>query len=295
MTSRTLKRVATARAASAAALAAALVTTLVTTLAGCSSEKGPHLEAPEVLVSPYSVTGSGEVLWAVAPLNNESGTTAVDSLMVSDALVNKITETEGLGAVPMNRTLAAMRLLKMDAVRSPADARKLAEALGVDGVLAGSITSYDPYSPPKIGLSLGVFGRGGAMVPQTSRAGDPGVMRGGYSEQATGTSRFGDRPLTAVNLQFDGASHAVLMDVERYATGRHDYDSALGWQRYVTSMELFTDYAAHASVRRVLDDERLRLAGLAAPAQGTAARAVVPGTPSTTARASVDGGLDERR
>jgi hypothetical protein len=268
------------------ALVAAAATGL---LAGGCAEKGPKLVPPEALVAPYAPGAGTDVLWVVAPLNNESGTTVVDELMVSDALVAKVTETEGLGAVPMNRTMVAMRALKMDAVRSPADARRLAEVLGADGVLVGSITAYDPYSPPKLGLALGVFGRGGAMVPQTARVGDPGTARGVYAEQAGGVSRFADRPLSTVNLQFDGSNHAVLMDVERYATGRHEERSALGWQRYVTSMELFTDYAAHSSVRRILDEERLRLVGATAPRTG-------PGeSPAGPARASVDGGLDERR
>lgn len=272
----------------AIAACAGCVAMLGVGLGGCAS-KGARLEAPEVLVAPYAGAGGGDVLWVVAPLNNESGTTIADPLLVSDALAAKVTEAEGLGAVPMNRTLAAMRALKMDAVRTPADARRLAEALGADGVLAGSITSYDPYSPPKIGLVLGVFGRGGAMVPASPRGADPGTSRGAYSERTGGVSRFADRPLSTVNVQLDGSNHGVLMDVERYATGRHEADSALGWQRYVASMELFTDYAAHASVRRVLDEERLRLAVGGADGGGPAS------APVGTARVSVDGGLDERR
>lgn len=276
------------------ALTLSLTGVLALVAGGCSS-KGPHLVAPEALVAPYPAPGGADVLWAVAPMNNECGTTTVDVLAVSDALAAKVTEAEGLGAVPMNRTLAAMRALKMDAVRTPADARRLAEALGADGVLVGSITSYDPYSPPKIGLVLGVFGRGGAMIPAAPKSADPGTSRGVYAEQPSGVSRFGDRPLTTVNLQFDGSNHAVLMDVERYATGRHEEGSALGWQRYVTSMELFIDYAAHSSVRRVLDEERLRLVSGSPTSNPPTTTTANPTAPVRTVRASVDGGTDERR
>src|SRR5262249_27350631 len=155
---------------------------------------GPELVPPEVLVSPYD-TSAGDVLWAVVPLNNESGTSAADALAISDRLVNKITEVEGLAAVPMNRTMAAMRALGMPAVRSASDARYLAEALGADGIIVGTITSYDPYNPPKVGLALALFAKEGR-----GRAGpeliDLRTLQKSYSEgQPAPGTRVADAPV----------------------------------------------------------------------------------------------------
>jgi len=54
----------------------------------------------------------------------------------------------------LNRTIAAMRALRMSDLKSPAEVRQLASELGVDGVIVGSITAWDPYDPPKLGIAL---------------------------------------------------------------------------------------------------------------------------------------------
>jgi hypothetical protein len=213
----------------------------------------PSLTPPEVLVSPYA-TGAGTPTWAVAPLANESGTSVADAAMVSDALVNKLAEVRGLSVMPLNRTLAVMRQMNMDAVRSPAEARALAAAMGADALVVGTITAYDPYDPPRLGLTLGLFrvdNRGGGGV-------DPVGLRSAASEPAArGSDGAQD---TLVSDYADGANHEVLMDLQRYAEGRHDPGSALGWRRYSASMPHFAEFASHRAVGRLLDEERLRMA-----------------------------------
>jgi hypothetical protein len=204
----------------------------------------------------------GSVLWAVVPLANESGTTIVDPLRVTDALTNRITETRGLTALPVNRTIGAMRTLGLTQVTSVADARAIAKALGVDGVIVGSITGWDPYDPPKVGLSLALFAREGRL-----RTGDqwldPVALEMSFTDQAMlPAALIGQEPTTVVAGHLDAANHETLMEVRRYAEGRHDYDAALGWRRYTASMDLYTDFAAYWAIRGLLDEERLRLARL---------------------------------
>ena len=119
----------------------------VTGLSACKS--GPRqdrLVAPRALQAPYDAS-KGEVLWAVIPLRNESGTTIVDELVVTDKLIGAIEEVRGLRCLPLDRTLAAMETLELRSVRTPGEARQLAQALGADAVVAGNITAYDPYTP----------------------------------------------------------------------------------------------------------------------------------------------------
>ncbi len=226
--------------------------------ASCASK--PELVAPEVLVSPYGPSAS-TVIWAVAPLANESGTSVVDPLMVTDALVARASEVRGVTTVPLNRTLTAMRALKMAGVRSPADARRLADALGVDGIIVGSITAYDPYDPPKIGLMIGLYSH--SRTSQMRNPIDPKAL------QAAGSDRMivqnGDEPSSMVSEHLDAQNHEVLMNLRRYAEGRHNPRSALGWRAYTASMELYAEFAAHWSVTRLLQEEQLRVtrAGIA--------------------------------
>ncbi len=248
-----------------------------TGLTGCESNR-EVLTPPEVLVAPYDLA-QGEALWAVAPLRNESGVSLVDPLMISDALVSHVEQTRGLTAVPLNRTLAAMTALQIPEIRTPDDVRQLADALGVDGLIVGTITSYDPYNPPKLGLTLALYAR-----PRPERTNvdadidDPMELRRAYTDPdlaggGGGGTRFRNKPASVASAQLDAASHEVQMQVKRFAEGRHDPRGPLGWKRYLASMELYTDFAAYSMVRRLLLEERLRLAQPTEQPQGAAATA----------------------
>lgn len=237
-------------------------------IAPACAHKPPELVAPEVLVSPYGTT-SGDLVWAVAPLANESGTSAVDPLAVSDALVAKITEVEGLAGVPMNRTLYMMRALGLSGIRSGADARRLAESLGADGILVGTITAYDPYNPPTIGLAVALFARDGTLGAGGATL-DPRALQKAYTDHTPDSLRQvigNDQPLAVVSEQLEGRNQGVQMNLRRYAEGRHEPDSAMGWKRYLASMDLYTEFASYWTVRHLLDLERMRLAR---PAERTA-------------------------
>jgi hypothetical protein len=229
-------------------------------LTGCTGG-GDRLVAPETLTAPYD-TSRGEVLWAVLPLRNESGTSVADALQISDKVASAVAQVRGVRALPLNRTIAAMRALGMKEVRDPSDVRRLAEAMGADGVIAGSVTAYDPYNPPTIGLSLALYSRPGAMDARgASTALDVSQLRYQPTDyRAFPRSGYADAPVAVVSEHLDAKNHAVLMDVRRYAGGRSDPRSALGWERYLASMDLYTEFAAWRTVERVLEHEWIRLA-----------------------------------
>lgn len=237
-----------------AVLSSSLV--LAAALGGCNSgPKQAELVPPELLVAPYD-TSRGEVLWAVAPLGNESGVSTVDTDLVADALVAKIDEARGVACLPLNRTIAAMRSRGMRSVRTPGDARTLATALGVDALLVGNITAYDPYDPPKLGMSLALYSRQRTEGDEL----DPVKLKTSFSDYGQiSRSQFADRPAAVVSEHLDGANHEVQMELRRYASGRHDQTSALGWRSALASMDLYTEFAAHFAVSRLLEQERLRL------------------------------------
>lgn len=225
---------------------------------GCASGE-EVLTPPDVLVSPYLPARSG-VLLAVAPPTNESGASMVDTLAIGDGLVAAVSEARGLSAVPMNRTLAAMHSVGLTGIRTPAEARVLAGSLGVDGVIIPSITAYDPYDPPRIGLALALM-----MVegPDTGMV-DPAALSSAYTDRPRrARSTFADRPASTVMEHLDASNHEVLAELREYAKGRHDPASALTWRRYTASMELYTQFASYHAVRSLLETERSRVAPLA--------------------------------
>ncbi|MEN1704495.1 MAG: hypothetical protein AAGJ54_03140 [Planctomycetota bacterium] len=237
---------------------------LAVAMPGCQSSS---LAPPNVLVSPYD-TAQGEALWAVVPLINESGTTILESDAISDAVVRAAQQIEGIRCLPLNRTLAEMRGLGMLSVSSPEEASALAARLGVNGLIVGTISDYNSYEPPTLGLSL-VLETGESFVEPGGLSLDG--LRGGVSATSAGetgaTARFAERPVASMSAVFDGRNHATQMEIRRYARGRHEAGSARGWQTYLSSMPLFTEFAAHAAVSRLLDEERLRLARQRVPQQ----------------------------
>lgn len=218
----------------------------------------PSLVAPGTLTSPYD-TSRGEALWAVVPLRNETGTTVFEVGELTDAVVRACQQIEGIGCLPQNRVIAEMRGLGMSSITTPEEAAALAGRLGVNGLIVGTVTAYDPYDPPVLGLALslesGAAGRSGGDLSIDA-------LRGSASESGGDglTARFDSAPSASVSVVFDGRNHATKMELRRYATGRHEPGHARGWEQFLTSMPLFTEFAAHSAVGRLLDQERLRLA-----------------------------------
>jgi hypothetical protein len=228
-------------------------------LAGCASSPTDVFLAPEPLLAPYD-TRAGEVTWAVVPPLNESGTTSVDELTVGDALVTSIEEVRGVRCIPMNRTVQAMRDLKIHSIATAADARQLATHLGADAIVVTALTSYDPYVP-QVGIAAAIYARPGAMAPQQVHAnGDPRlfsrqVVDLGASQQPT----FGERPVCTISENFDGRNHQVQADLMTYSVGRQRDESAMGWRRYLASMPLFVQFASYRTVATILQQEWIRM------------------------------------
>lgn len=235
--------------------------------AGCA--QGEKLVPPRTHTAPYNAAG-GDVLWAVVPLRNESGAGIADAYDVSDKVVAAAAQVRGVRVLPLNRTIAVMRAMNLTALQTPADAKRLAAELGVDGLILGSVTAWDPYNPPKLGLALALYSRGGAMdaaAPAPAAPLDTRTLRYQPTDyRYFPRSSFDNAPASVVSEYFDGKNHQVLMDVRAYAEGRHDPATALGWRRYLASMDLFTEFAASHTVGRLLEHEWLRLAK-AAPAE----------------------------
>lgn len=243
---------------SALGLVIAIILPAFLLLGGCATET---LHAPRTLTSPYP-GAAGDFLWAVAPMANESGTTNADPLLVSDALVAQIQQTSGLDAIPVNRVIEAMRSLGINSIDSPASAVQVAQLLGADAVIAGSITAWDPYEPPKIGLALSLFVlRDEMRAPGARTPGvDPRALQAAPTDYTLPTRSSPTTPVSSVAEHLDASNHEVLMRLRDYASGRHDPQSAMGWQRYQASMSLFTEFACHRLTERLLDAERIRVA-----------------------------------
>ena len=88
-----------------------IIVALSLVLGACSmtKERDP-LSPPGVIVSPYDST-QGDVLWAVIPPLNESGTSIAQSDAIGDAIVAAAQGVRGVRCLPINRSIDAMRSL----------------------------------------------------------------------------------------------------------------------------------------------------------------------------------------
>lgn len=245
-----------------------LATLFVTLLAcatplmgGCATTKArDRLYPPGVIVAPYD-NAKSDVLWAVIPPMNESGTSLADELEIGDAIVAAAQGVRGVRCLPINRTLGAVRSLGLTGgIRSSADAYKIAQYLGADAVLVGSITAYDPYDPPVLGLALALYAKPGSMARTTQAKLDTRALTMAFTDFGTfdGLS-FSGEPISVVSEHLNARNHDVQLALRSYAEGRSDHRSALGWRVYLASMDLYTQFAAHHTIGRLIDEEWLRL------------------------------------
>lgn len=225
---------------------------------GCQATKTPV--ANSTLTSPYAQ----RVVIAVAPAHNHSGVSSVDGAAFADHIVAQLQATPGIAVLPVNRTLDAMASLEMRAVATPHDASILARALDADAVIVPALNAWDPYEPLQLGVSGVLFAHSDAVRAPSPSTIDPNLIQAAWSDESFVYSARNTSPVSAASYHFDGAAGNVQWEVQQYAAGRHDPDTALGWQRYLKSMNEFEKFAAYALVRSLLAQEQRRIDAVAA-------------------------------
>lgn len=213
---------------------------------GCQS--GERLVAPTRLTAPYAEPRT----WAVVPFANESGISTIDIARLADLFTNEIEEVHGLRTVPVNRVITAMRALNLAAVTSPQEATALMNALNVDGVLVGTVTTWDAFPPLRVGMAVELFQRSPSDPPVL----DPRELL--RSPTGSPLPAEADRQSLSASGVFDAANHDVRASMQAYARGRHVPDSAFGPRIYEMRMELFTQFVSHRLTADLLAQQAQR-------------------------------------
>jgi hypothetical protein len=90
---------------------------------------------------------------AVAPFINLSTDPTVDGRQFGLAYFAELQLIPGFEVVPIGVVETAMRDNHLT-LSSAADCRRLTQLLGVDAVVVGAVTDFDPYYPPRCGLQV---------------------------------------------------------------------------------------------------------------------------------------------
>ena len=234
-------------------------------LAGCTV----YPREAEPLSSPYAARR----IFALAPLSNESGSLQADGLVLADHLARQLENASQIDVLPVNRTLAAMQARRLGRITGPDEALRLIRALGADALVVGTISAFDPYDPPKLGVALELYfnSRGDSETEtldlrELTRSTTGGPVR---SEVPLDPRR----PASAVSHFFDAADPRVRRALSNYAIRRgNEVDD--GWSRfypvkqaadkqrvsfYRISMDLFSEFVSYEMSWRLLQAEARRL------------------------------------
>jgi len=209
-------------------------------------------------VSPYA----GRRVFAVAPMRNESGSLHADPLRTADRFAAEVARVRGLDTVPVNRVLATMQDLGLAGINTPQDAHRLRERLGVDGLVVGSITAYDPYDPPTLGLAVELY-RGDRDAGGTGHHPDPRALSRaarlpGDPRDTADAPDFG--PTSAIAGHYHAADPEVAALLDAYAVERGpDGTGEMTRRRFTASIDLYTEFVSYQLTARLMDAERLQL------------------------------------
>ena len=190
------------------------VVALLGSLVGCSTE--PTLRKPERHSAPYAA------VIAVAPLANDSGVT-IDPRSraeVSDDIVAALNRVEGWAAVPLDRTLGAMAQLGMAEVRTESDARELIATIGVDAIVVGTITEWNPSDPPRFGTNILLIGDRDRL--RSSMSAQALYGRTGDDEAEPVTADDGVATVSDLVIDLDSVDHGTRQLLRDYAAARID-------------------------------------------------------------------------
>lgn len=245
------------------------LTVVLILISGCGLFGGREVEP---LASPYPTRH----VWAVVPLQNESGSTAADGVALADHLVRQLENAYNLDVLSVNRSLKAMQATGLSQITSPDQAMRLMETLSVDGLVVGTVTLYDPYDPPKLGMAIELYANPRVEQADTARNWDPsGTSAPGSGPSLAGLQRLSwtstdsrpgpassgmRQPVSIVSAVFDASDPDVRMGLERFAHDRGMSVDDESWRLYQINMDLYSEFVSYVMSWRLLRAEAQRLA-----------------------------------
>lgn len=202
---------------------------------GCAG----HREPVEPVIVPNPTLG--RVTIAVAPALNLSGSTDFDPNRFADLMAGELTYAERVSVIPVSRVLGVLAAQGADRVGSPAQAREIASRVGADAILVFAVTEYDPYDPPRVGISAQLY----AATPATDHPAAGDSASGGAST----------RLLAETQRRFDAAHADINDEIRSFARQRSADGSAYGWRKYIVSQQHFIQYCCSATIRALLNGQ----------------------------------------
>lgn len=215
---------------------------LVLLVAGCAGK--PRYPTERI---QYAPPGFARTI-AVAPVVNLSGQRSVDPILQADLVFQELQKVTGLTVIPVNRTAEAMIGLGISSIDSPAQAQLVCQALGVEAVVVGTITLFDPYDPPRVGASLQMMRSG--LAGQSPAIDVASLRRRAAETQVEPTPANAD--FIQVVGMFDASDGSVRERVSRFSRGRTDPAGPLGEREVYLSSDRYAAFVWHELIGSML-------------------------------------------
>ena len=218
---------------------------------GCKTE-------PDRLAGPSTPNAPYAAVLMVAPFTNESGVDMRPDLRasVSDKLVTSLNAVKGWQAVPLNRTLQAMRQLGIAEIQSVDEARAVLKAVGADGIIVGTITAWDPYDPPTFGANILLVADEGELQSSFETR-----MLTGRTGDAVPMASQSPKTLTDVVGDYDATRHDVRQNARDYARSHSDVTGGFDppERYYLMVFDRWLDFSGDQLVDALVQKEHHRV------------------------------------
>ena len=227
-------------------------------------QTAPPLNEVPLVAAPY------RAVIAVAPFSNESGVSIslADIASVSDKIVTATNGTVGPDgaadggwrAVPLDRTLAAMRQLGITSVRTEADAQAIIRTIPVDGLILGTLTEWGPYDPPDFGANILFIGDDARLQTALDATGLYGKT--GDTNNQGPSDPPAVRPISDLVIELDAVNHRVRSAVRTFAESHTDVTGGFDppERYYLMVYDRYLDFVADRIVSGLAARERQRAA-----------------------------------
>ena len=100
----------------------------------------------------------GPLTVAIAPALNLSGSRDFDANRLADIMAGELAHADDVAVIPVSRVLQVLAVQGAGRIESPEHALEVARLVGADALLVFAVTDYDPYDPPRVGISAQLYG-----------------------------------------------------------------------------------------------------------------------------------------
>lgn len=178
---------------------------------------------------------------AVVPVQDLSGTGALDALALTDILASELAQVPQVSVVPVSQTVAVMLGQGWRSLASPQQAQVLARLLNADGVMVTAVSEYDPYDPPRLGLIAEVY-----LVAPPPAASLPAEDVDRLPAPLASRPADPAGPDRQVQRVYDARQQAEQEAIRRFA--RRDARGSHEWQEYLRDQRRFLRYCSWQTV-----------------------------------------------